>query len=61
MGATWGIAVVAMLAVLLVVFVRRVKLLGRGSGRMIATGVVIGLALVGIGLLAPGPRLTASP
>jgi hypothetical protein len=50
----WGIVVVAMLAVLLVVFIRRVTLLGAGSGRMIATGVVIGLALVGVGLLAQG-------
>ena len=56
MGAAWGIAVVGMLAVLLGVFIRRVKLLGRGSGRMVATGVVIGLALVGIGLLSQ--RLT---
>jgi hypothetical protein len=53
-GATWGIAVVGMLAVLLVVFVLRVKRLGQGSGRMVAIGVVIGLALVGIGLLAQG-------
>jgi hypothetical protein len=51
MGPLWGIAVVAMTAVLLVVFIRRLRLLGQGSGRMIATGVVIGLALVGIGLL----------
>jgi hypothetical protein len=51
MGPLWGIAVVAMAAVLLIVFIRRLRLLGRGSGRMIATGVVIGLALVGIGLL----------
>ena len=54
MGATWGIVVVGMLAVLLVVFIRRVKLLGEGSGRMIAIGVVIGLALVGVGLLSQG-------
>lgn len=52
MGAAWGIAVVAMVAVLLVVFIRRVKLLGQGSGRMVAVGVVIGLALVGVALLA---------
>lgn len=51
MGPLWGIAVVAMTAVLLVVFISRLRLLGRGSGRMIAIGVVIGLALVGIGLL----------
>jgi hypothetical protein len=53
-GATWGIAIVGMLAVLLVVFVLRVRRLGPGSGRMIAIGVVIGLALVGVGLLAQG-------
>jgi hypothetical protein len=52
MGPIWGIAVVVMMAVLLVVFIRRLRLLGPGSGRMIATGIVIGLALVGIGLLA---------
>lgn len=52
MGALWGIAVIGMTAVLLIVVLRRVRLLGRGSGRMIATGVVIGLALVGVGLLA---------
>jgi hypothetical protein len=51
-GTIWGIAVVGMTAVLLVVFIRRLRLLGQGSGRLIATGVVIGLALVGIGLLA---------
>lgn len=54
MTGLWGIAVIGMTAVLLVVFVRRLRLLGEGSGRMIATGVVIGLALVGIGLLANG-------
>lgn len=54
MGATWGIAVIGMLAVLLVVFVLRIRRLGHGSARMIAVGVVIGLALVGIGLLAQG-------
>jgi hypothetical protein len=54
-GALWGIAVVGMTAVLLIVFVRRIRALGQGSGRMIATGVIIGLALVGVGLLAnPG-------
>ena len=52
MGAAWGIAVVGMLAVLLVVFILRLKRFGPGSGRMIALGVVIGLALVGIGLLS---------
>ncbi|MGT2424904.1 hypothetical protein [Amnibacterium kyonggiense] len=51
MGAAWGIVAVGMLAVLLVVFVLRIKALGRGSGRMIAIGVIIGLALVGVGLL----------
>jgi hypothetical protein len=60
MGAAWGVAVVGMLAVLLVVFVLRVKALGEGSGRMIAIGVIVGLALVGVGLLSlqagsPGP------
>ena len=50
--ATWGIAVIGMPAVLLVVFVLRLQRLGQGSGRMIAIGVVIGLALVGIGLLS---------
>jgi hypothetical protein len=54
MGATWGIAVIGMLAVLLVVFVLRVKRLGQGSARMIAIGVVIGLALVGVGLVSQG-------
>jgi hypothetical protein len=52
MDAIWGVAVIAMTAVLLVVFIRRLRLLGPGSGRMIATGVVIGLALVGVGLVA---------
>ena len=52
MGAAWGIAVVGMLAVLLVLFILRLKRFGPGSGRMIALGVVIGLALVGIGLLS---------
>jgi hypothetical protein len=52
MGATWGIAVIGMLAVLLVVFVLRVKRLGQGSGRMVAIGVVVGLAVAGIALLA---------
>ena len=51
MGPAWGIAVVGMLAVLLVVFILRIRALGRGSGRMIAIGVVVGLALVGVGLL----------
>lgn len=51
MGPIWGIAVVTMTAVLLIVFISRLRLLGRGSGRMIATGVVVGLALVGVGLL----------
>ena len=51
-GALSGIAVVGVLAVLLVVFALRVKRLGQGSGRMIAIGVLIGLALVGIGLLS---------
>ncbi|MGN6445508.1 hypothetical protein [Amnibacterium sp.] len=54
MGAAWGIALVGMLAVLLVVFIRRLRLLGEGSGRMIAIGVVVGLALVAIGLLIQG-------
>lgn len=52
MGTLWGIAVIGMTAVLLVVVIRRVRLDGQGSGRMIAIGVVIGLAVVGIGLLA---------
>jgi uncharacterized membrane protein len=52
MGATWGIAVIAMMAVLLVVFIRRLRRSGDGSGKLIATGVVIGLAVVGVGLLA---------
>jgi len=52
MGATWGIVVIGITAVLLVVVIRRLKLSGEGSGRLIATGVVIGLAVVGIGLLA---------
>ena len=52
MGPAWGIAVVGMTAVLLVVFIRRLKLSGEGSGRLIAIGVVIGLAVAGIGLLA---------
>ena len=52
MGAAWGIAVVGMTAVLLVVFIRRLRLLGEGSGRMVATGVVIGRALVAVGLVA---------
>jgi hypothetical protein len=51
MGATWGIAVVGMLAVLLVVFVLRIKRLGQGSGRMIAIGVIVGVAVAGIALL----------
>lgn len=55
MGTTWGIAVIGMLAVLLVVFVLRVERLGKGSWRMVAIGVVIGLALVGIGLLSQHP------
>ncbi|MBW4041910.1 MAG: hypothetical protein HIU86_07245 [Acidobacteria bacterium] len=55
MGATWGIAVVGMLAVLLVVFVLRVKRLAHGSWRTVAIGAVIGLALVGIGLLSQRP------
>ncbi len=52
MGPLWGIAVVGMTAVLLVVFIRRLSRSGEGSGRLIATGVVIGLAVVGIALLA---------
>jgi DMSO reductase anchor subunit len=52
MGPVWGIAVVGMTAVLLVVFIRRLKTTGQGSGKLIATGVVIGLAVAGIGLLA---------
>jgi hypothetical protein len=52
MGAAWGIAVIGMTAVLLVVFIRRLRTTGEGSGRLVATGVVIGLAVVGIGLLA---------
>jgi hypothetical protein len=52
MNTLWGIAVIGMTAVLLVVFLRRLKLSGDGSGKLIAIGVVIGLAVVGIGLLA---------
>jgi hypothetical protein len=51
MTALWGIAVIGMMAVLLIVFVRRLRLLGRGSGRLVAIGVIIGLALVGVALL----------
>lgn len=54
MGAAWGIVAVGTLAVLLVVLILRLRRFGPGSGRMIVIGVVIGLALVGIGLLAQG-------
>jgi hypothetical protein len=48
----WGIAVVGMTAVLLVVVIRRLTRSGQGSGRLVATGVVIGLAVAGVALLA---------
>ena len=51
-GPVWGVVVVAMLAVLLVVFVRRIRQVGDGSGKLIAIGIVIGLAVAGIGLAA---------
>lgn len=51
-GPVWGIVVVAMLAVLLVVFVRRLRQVGDGSGKMIAIGVIIGLAVAGIAAAA---------
>jgi hypothetical protein len=41
-----------MTAVLLVVFIRRLTRSGPGSGRLVATGVVIGLAVAGVALLA---------
>lgn len=50
----WGIAVIGMTAVLLVVFIRRLTQAGPGSGRLVAIGVVVGLAVVGIGLLTQG-------
>lgn len=51
-GPVWGVVVVGMLAVLLVVFVRRIRQVGDGSGKLIAIGVVIGLAVAGVGLAA---------
>lgn len=45
-----------MFAVLLVVFVLRLRRSeGRGSGRLIALGVLIGLLLVGVALLTNRP------
>ena len=52
MGPLWGIVAVGITATLLVLFIRRLRLAGEGSGRLVAVGVVIGLAVVGIGLLA---------
>lgn len=54
MSPLWGIAVIGMTAMLLVVFIRRLTQAGEGSGRLVAVGVVVGLAVVGIGLLTQG-------
>jgi hypothetical protein len=52
MGSAWGVVGVLMLATLLVVFVLRIRRSGEGSGRMIAIGVILGLAVAGIAVVA---------
>lgn len=48
-GLVWGLVVVGMLAVLLVVFARRLR--RDGSGRLVLIGVLVGLAVAGLALL----------
>ena len=53
-GAAWGVAWVGMLAVLLVVFVRRLggsDDVGRRSWRPVVIGIAIGLAVAALALL----------
>ena len=52
MGTAWGIALIGMFAVLLVVFVLRLRRAdGRPAWRGIAIGVLIGLLVAGLALL----------
>ena len=51
-GVLWGLAVLGMLAVLLVVFVRQLRRTGEGSGRLVLTGVGVGVGVAGLALVA---------
>jgi hypothetical protein len=51
-GTAWGIAAAGMLAVLLVVFVLRLRRSGDGSARLVVIGVLIGLGVAGVAVAA---------
>lgn len=50
-GPLWGVAVLGMLAVLIVVFVRQLRRSSDRSGPLVAIGVLGGLLVAGIALL----------
>jgi hypothetical protein len=51
MGAAWGVVSILVLATLLVVFVLRLRRSGEGSGRLVAIGVIVGLAVAGLAVV----------
>ena len=50
-GPLWWVFALGALAVLLVLFVRRLRQVSEGSGTMIAAGVVAALVVAGVALL----------
>ncbi|WP_375388333.1 hypothetical protein [uncultured Amnibacterium sp.] len=52
MGTAWGFVLAGMLAVLLAVFVLRLRRSQEGFGRLVAIGVLIGLGVAAVALVA---------